>query len=72
MPAACAIGIPEIDGYLNQEYDLEEAQRLMQRNSRHYAKRQLTWFRKDTRINWIKIKDKETPAEIANRIYKFL
>ena len=70
--ARCAIGIPELKGYFEGQYPLTESKRLMQRNSRHYAKRQLTWFRKDKRIKWIKIKSGERPAEIAARITKLL
>ena len=40
------IGYKEIIGYLNGEYDLDEAVRLVKKNTRHYAKRQLTWFRR--------------------------
>ena len=47
-----AIGYKEIIGYLNGQYNLERAQELLKRNSRRYAKRQLTWFRKDDRIKW--------------------
>jgi tRNA dimethylallyltransferase len=70
--AACAIGIRELEGYFKGEHSLDDAKRLIQLNSRHYAKRQLTWFRKDKRILWINIKDKETSAEVAKRIYKLL
>jgi len=70
--AAYAIGIKELKGYLDGLYDLEEAKCLIKRNTRLYAKRQLTWFRKDRRINWINIGDKEKPAAIANRIIKEL
>ena len=70
--ATCAIGIRELEGYFNGSHSLHEAKRLMQRNSRHYAKRQLTWFRKDKRIQWINLKDKETPMEVAKRIWKKL
>lgn len=41
-----ALGIKEIRGYLEGNYSQDEAKRLLQRNTRHYAKRQLTWFRK--------------------------
>jgi len=70
--ATCAIGIRELEGWINTNYSLEEAKRLIQRNSRHYAKRQLTWFRKDKRIEWVSIKDKETPKEVAKRLWKKL
>ncbi len=48
-----AIGYKEIARYLNQEIDLQEAERLIKRNSRRYAKRQFTWFRQEQAINWI-------------------
>jgi tRNA dimethylallyltransferase len=70
--AKCAIGVSELKGYLDGKYSLAEGKRLMQRNSRHYAKRQLTWFRKDKRIKWININDQEAPGEIAKRIYSQL
>ncbi len=70
--AASAIGIKELKGYLEGAYDLEEAKRLLKRNTRLYAKRQLTWFRKDKRINWVNIEEKEKPGQIAMRIWKEL
>ena len=70
--AKCAIGIRELAGYFAGEHSLAEAKRLMQRNSRHYAKRQLTWFRKDKRIQWISLNKKEAPAQIALKLWKKL
>lgn len=52
-----AIGLKEIRGYLDGNYDLECAKELMKRNTRNYAKRQLTWFRKDKRIRWIDVEN---------------
>ena len=46
------IGYKEMIGYLNEEYDLEEAIRLIKRNTRHYAKRQMTWFRRYEDMKW--------------------
>lgn len=65
-----AIGIRELEGYLNGKYSLDEAVSLMKRNSRNYSKRQLTWFRKDKRICWINIKDSDRPLEITSKIIK--
>jgi tRNA dimethylallyltransferase len=48
------VGYQEIFEFLDGNYDKEEAIRLLKRNSRRYAKRQLTWFRKDESINWVK------------------
>jgi tRNA dimethylallyltransferase len=70
--AYCAIGIKELKGYFDGLYDLTEARRLIKRNSRLYAKRQLTWFRKDKRIDWIKVGQQEKPQAIAKRIVKNL
>lgn len=52
-----AIGYKELIGYLEGEYDLEEAVRLLKRNTRRYAKRQFTWFLRDPRIRWINLDD---------------
>ena len=70
--AGCAIGIKELKCYLDGKCGFEEAKHLMQRNSRRYAKRQLTWFRKDKRIRWIQIKDEETPQSVASRINRII
>jgi len=67
--ASYAIGIRELKGFFDGLYDLEEAKRLMKRNTRQYAKRQLTWFRKDKRIKWINLGPKERPQQIANLIF---
>lgn len=46
------VGYREIFDYIEGKYDQEEAIRLLKRNSRRYAKRQLTWFKKDTEMAW--------------------
>lgn len=52
LNALRTVGYTEIFGYLEGKYDKEEAIRLLKRNSRRYAKRQLTWFKRDLEINW--------------------
>lgn len=52
LNALNTVGYKEIYAYLNGEYDLNTAISLIQQNTRHYAKRQLTWFRADTQIQW--------------------
>ena len=49
-----AIGYREIIEYLNKKSSLETAIDLIKNKTRRYAKRQITWFKKDKRINWIK------------------
>lgn len=46
------VGYKEIFGYMEQRYDKEEAIRLLKRNSRRYAKRQMTWFRRNGEYHW--------------------
>jgi tRNA dimethylallyltransferase len=70
--ACYAIGIREIKGYLDGKYDIKEAERLIKRNTRHYAKRQLSWFKRDKRIKWFNVKKKDTPFSIAKAIWKKL
>lgn len=52
-----AIGYKEVISYLEGEIEYSEMIDLIKKNSRHYAKRQLTWFRRDGRIKWF---DKES------------
>ncbi|MDD4899251.1 MAG: tRNA (adenosine(37)-N6)-dimethylallyltransferase MiaA [Candidatus Omnitrophica bacterium] len=70
--AQFAIGIKELAGYLHGEYGWEEAVRMMKQNTRHYAKRQLTWFRKEKAIQWINLTGKEKPQEVAVKLWKKL
>lgn len=67
--AAGAIGIREVKGYLCGEYDLAQATYVLKRNTRWYSRRQLSWFRKDTRIRWLAIEPQQTPAAIARQIH---
>lgn len=46
------IGYKEILGYIDGNYSLEDALELLKKNTRHYAKRQLTWFRRNQEIEW--------------------
>jgi tRNA dimethylallyltransferase len=47
------IGYRELRAALNGDMKLEEAQAAIQQATRRYAKRQLTWFRRDTQIHWL-------------------
>jgi len=52
LNALQTVGYREIFDYLEGKYDREEAIRLLKRNTRRYAKRQLTWFKKDPEVMW--------------------
>jgi len=47
------VGYKELFGHFDGEYDITEAVRLIQRNTRHYARKQMTWFQRDGEIEWI-------------------
>ena len=50
--SAQAIGYKELAGYLDGKISLEEAVENLKRETRRYAKRQLTWFRRDGQVQW--------------------
>lgn len=62
------LGYKEIAAYLNGRISLDEAVYLLKRNTRRFAKRQLTWFRRDKRIMWIDVEKCSGVAEVAQRI----
>ncbi|MCF7888258.1 MAG: tRNA (adenosine(37)-N6)-dimethylallyltransferase MiaA, partial [Candidatus Omnitrophica bacterium] len=67
MTAEKIIGIKEIKNYLESKSSFEEAKEKIKQNTRRFAKRQITWFKKDSRIEWIDAEN-ETAEEIANKI----
>lgn len=48
-----SIGYKEFCGYLKGNISLDDAVSMVKQNTRHYAKRQLTWFRRNKNINWL-------------------
>ncbi len=64
--AKTLIGIPEVQGHLQGDYGLERAKYLIKLNTRHYVKRQMTWFRRDKRIEWIEMGE-ETVSTVLLR-----
>ena len=55
LTALQTVGYKEVFDYLDGTTTLDEAVSLIQRNTRHYAKRQLTWWRRDSSIRWLEI-----------------
>ena len=53
ITARQALGVKEAEGYLNGSYGLDRAKELLKRNTRRFAKRQLTWFKGDKRVKWL-------------------
>jgi tRNA dimethylallyltransferase len=64
-----SIGYRQVCAYLGGAYPLEEAVMLMKRDTRRYAKRQMTWFKNDKEINWVEYSDNF--ARICNHVIEF-
>jgi tRNA dimethylallyltransferase len=62
------LGYRQIAGYLDGDYPYEEAVRLLKRDTRHFAKRQLTWFRKEPGIVWIEIQERDSTEAVIVRL----
>lgn len=69
LPAGKGIGYKELYPYFEGHISLEEAKADIKQNSRHYAKRQLTWFRNKMQVNWY---DLVLHPEDENKIIKDL
>lgn len=64
-----ALGYKEIAWYLQGELSLQEAVELLKRDTRRYAKRQLSWFKRNQRIHWFnrtEISDSEIKEQVCN------
>ena len=66
LNALQTVGYQEFFGYFDEDYDVYEAIRLVKRNSRRYAKRQLTWFRKVESAKYIDAEDTEAIIAYAD------
>lgn len=67
------LGYKEIAGYLDGEYTLEEAVYILKRDTRHFSKRQLTWFRREKEVTWIpKNEFQENDALILDKLLEEL
>ena len=62
-----AIGYKEFFGYLSGACSLDEAAALCKQRSRNYAKRQLTWFRRNPDVHWLRMTGTEDFSEVLFR-----
>ena len=69
MVSMQGLGYKEILAYLDGEYSLEEAVRILKRDTRHFAKRQLTWFRRESDVIWTQ---KDEFGYDENKILEFM
>ncbi|MFH1452382.1 MAG: tRNA (adenosine(37)-N6)-dimethylallyltransferase MiaA [Armatimonadota bacterium] len=66
------IGYNEMFKYLEGSLSLEEATELLKKNTRNYAKRQLTWFRRDKDIHWIDLDKNNTDKEVIKKLLQII
>lgn len=66
------IGYKEVIGFLEGKYNKEEAVRLIKRNTRRYAKRQMTWFRRYPEIKWFNLSEEIKHEEAVHSILSYL
>ena len=66
------LGYKEIIPYIQGEMTLEEAIYILKRDTRHYAKKQLTWFRREKDINWVNKDDFPNTSTLLTYLKKEL
>ena len=69
--ASKAIGYKEFIPYFNGEASLEECKNLLKMETRRYAKRQITWFKRDKEIHWFSI-DLMNKDELINKVFEVI
>jgi tRNA dimethylallyltransferase len=62
------IGYRQVGAYLANEYDYVEMVRRFKRDTRRFAKRQMTWFRSEAGVVWLSIEDSESYTRTAERV----
>lgn len=63
-----SLGYRQMAGYLEGEYSFAEAVRRLKRDTRHFAKRQMTWFRKEPGLAWVEVHPDESVQSVSQRI----
>lgn len=66
------LGYKQVVEYLKGSYDLKTAVAETKKATRHYAKRQMTWFRRDTRISWFMLQEGDNYQDVMDRITRYL
>lgn len=72
LPSMSGIGYKQTDMYLREKVTLEKAKELIKFATHAYARRQMTWFRRGERINWIKANNKKSLIKIIKKCKTFL
>ncbi|CCJ32635.1 MULTISPECIES: tRNA (adenosine(37)-N6)-dimethylallyltransferase MiaA [Caloramator] len=72
MTSMQGIGYKEVFDYLDGYLTLEEVKDIIKQNTRRYAKRQLTWFRREDRIFWINLDEFSSIDEVLNVMINYI
>ena len=72
MTSMQALGYKELIHYIEGRCTLGEAIRILKRDSRHYAKRQLTWFGRNKNIKWINLSEIKSADEVAELACRYI
>jgi tRNA dimethylallyltransferase len=68
LPSMRGLGYRQMAGYLKGRYSLEGAIALIKRDTRRYAKRQMTWFRKEPHVRWIDLAPEDEVQKISEKV----
>jgi len=71
-PSLMGIGYRQVFPYLKGEYSYDEMVERIKRETRRYAKRQMTWFNRDARIHWVDADGFSTADDLVNRILSIM
>ncbi|MDD5222207.1 MAG: tRNA (adenosine(37)-N6)-dimethylallyltransferase MiaA, partial [Patescibacteria group bacterium] len=70
LPSMTGIGYRQINLYLNNKLTLEQAVELIKTETRHYAKRQLSWFKRDKTVKWLNYESTEKAKKLIKKFLK--
>jgi tRNA dimethylallyltransferase len=71
-PAMTGLGYRHAAAYLAGEWSLEEMIRLFKRDTRRFAKRQMTWFRREPGVQWLMIDEQEPLGTTVDRAMRLI
>ncbi len=71
LPALQGLGYKQLIMYLDGKYTLDEAIYLIKRDTRRFAKRQISWFKRDKRIRWFDADEYSSKDELVDAIFEY-
>lgn len=72
LEAMKGLGYRQVSAYLAGDYDYDEMVRKFKRDTRHFAKRQMTWFRKEPGIVWLSVEESESLDQTVSRVIEII